>query len=610
MKKILITLAFLFTTTYFFSGSGPTYDTINPTSCGIYTSPAGNNYSASSMFNDTLSNSTGFDSIITVNLTVTNLTADSVSMDSWCDGSTQITVHNSAIGVTYSVIDTSTGNRFTGVTDQTGTGSNLFFGVWLTQDTVLEVIATKNGCTLSLGYLEGKYIPSQPGVFIDTTVCGTYISPKGRIITTDSLFEDTITIGSNCYYIIPITVTFSGPSYDTLNVSSCGSYTSPSGNVYTSSATYNDTITKSNNCDSIITINLTITNPTSSSISLSSCSNYNSPSGKTLSVSGIYKDTIVNSYGCDSLITISFTKLSGSSSSMTVTACDSYTAPSGKIFISSGTVKDTIANTAGCDSIITINLTINASSTSSISVSSCMTYSSPSGKTLSTTGVYKDTILNSLGCDSIITINFTKLNSTSSSITLTACDSYTAPSGTVFTSSGTVKDTIASTAGCDSIITIILTINSVSTGTSVSGITLSANLGGATYQWLDCDNGYSPISGEISQTYTPTANGNYAVEITTSSCTDTSTCQSINSVGIKKTDKTQLLVYPNPVINSLTVKGVELSKSTWMVTTINGQQLTLQSYRNTINTESLASGTYMLRIETTDGIYFRKFIKR
>jgi hypothetical protein len=47
-----------------------------------------------------------------------------------------------------------------------------------------------------------------------------------------------------------------------------------------------------------------------------------------------------------------------------------------------------------------------------------------------------------------------------------------------------------------------------------NGNTLAASMGNLVYQWVDCDNGNAPISGATNQFFTPTATGNYAVEIT------------------------------------------------------------------------------------------------
>ena len=57
-----------------------------------------------------------------------------------------------------------------------------------------------------------------------------------------------------------------------------------------------------------------------------------------------------------------------------------------------------------------------------------------------------------------------------------------------------------------------------------TGSQLSADVAGATYQWIDCDNGNAAITGETAQTFDPTASGNYAVVVTLNGCTDTSAC--------------------------------------------------------------------------------------
>lgn len=50
---------------------------------------------------------------------------------------------------------------------------------------------------------------------------------------------------------------------------------------------------------------------------------------------------------------------------------------------------------------------------------------------------------------------------------------------------------------------------------------------GASYQWVDCLNGYSHIPGEINRFFSPATSGTYAVIIKSSSCTDTSDCHKI-----------------------------------------------------------------------------------
>ena len=75
--------------------------------------------------------------------------------------------------------------------------------------------------------------------------------------------------------------------------------------------------------------------------------------------------------------------------------------------------------------------------------------------------------------------------------------------------------------------------------------TLSALDTTASYQWLDCVNNYSLISGATSQSYTPTINGIYALEVATNYCVDTSACELVNNVSIVENNLINNL-YPNP----------------------------------------------------------------
>ena len=75
-----------------------------------------------------------------------------------------------------------------------------------------------------------------------------------------------------------------------------------------------------------------------------------------------------------------------------------------------------------------------------------------------------------------------------------------------------------------------LIVNSVDTTVTVSGVTISANSNSGTFQWLDCDNGFSAISGETAATYTPAESGNYAVEVEENGCTKVSECNQVSII--------------------------------------------------------------------------------
>src|SRR5690606_14255801 len=98
--------------------------------------------------------------------------------------------------------------------------------------------------------------------------------------------------------------------------------------------------------------------------------------------------------------------------------------------------------------------------------------------------------------------------------TIIACDSYTWINGiTCFSSNNTAKDTLTNVAGCDSIITLDLTINTLDSSVTQNGTVLTANLSGANYQWLDCNNSNAVILNDTNQSFTANINGSFAVEI-------------------------------------------------------------------------------------------------
>lgn len=123
---------------------------------------------------------------------------------------------------------------------------------------------------------------------------------------------------------------------------------------------------------------------------------------------------------------------------------------------------------------------------------------------------------------------------------ITACDSYTWIDGNTYTASdSTATFVLTNAAGCDSIVTLDLTINTVDPSATQNGGTLTANQAGATYQWLDCDNGNAVIPGETAQSFSPvTITGNYAVEVTMNGCADTSGCFFIDLTGIEELENT------------------------------------------------------------------------
>ena len=79
---------------------------------------------------------------------------------------------------------------------------------------------------------------------------------------------------------------------------------------------------------------------------------------------------------------------------------------------------------------------------------------------------------------------------------------------------------------CIFVLTVLDTLSPLDTSVTRTGDSLSANLTGMNYQWVDCNNGFSPLAGDTAQLCATSLqqDGSYAVIITQGNCVDTSSC--------------------------------------------------------------------------------------
>ncbi len=561
-----------------------TSSSITTTVCDSYTVPSGDEaYTTSGVYMDTIPNAVGCDSVITVNLTVNHSTTNSIN-----------------------VIECNTYTVPSG--DETYTTSGVYM------DTLPNAVGCDSVLTINLTI---NYSSTSTLTLVE---CDSYTVPSGdETYTSTGVYMDTIPNSTGCDSVITINLTINNSSTSSMTLVECDSYTVPSGDeTYTTSGVYMDTIPNVAGCDSVITINLTINNSSASSMTLVECDSYTVPSGdETYTTSGVYMDTLPNAVGCDSVITINLTINNSSTSSITLVECDSYTVPSGdETYTTSGVYMDTIPNVAGCDSVLTINLTINNSSSSSITLVECDSYTVPSGDEVYTSsGVYMDTIPNVVGCDSVITINLTVNNSSSSTETITSCGDYVwAHDGMTYSATGIYMDTIPNAAGCDSVLTLDLTVINIDTNVTASGITLTAVQSGVSYQWVDCDNNYAAISGETGQSFTASANGNYALVLTDGICSDTSSCHNINSVGLEELSDNQIQVYPNPFTDDFML-NIEGATGKYQVSVLNsiGQEIYSRNMSGKsiqINLNEHVKGIYYIVVSGDTGRVVRRVVKQ
>ncbi len=212
----------------------------------------------------------------------------------------------------------------------------------------------------------------------------------------------------------------------------------------------------------------------------------------------------------------------------------------------------------------------------------------------------------------IVTVTDAAANSVSQTVTIgnppaiahsmsqTACFSYFF-NGSNHMSSGTYKDTLVSAAGCDSVVTLNLLINTVNTTLTQTAGTLTSAATGASYKWLNCSTNIL-IPGAIAQSFSPSANGDYAVIVTQGGCTDTSVCKTVVVSGIDEQKESELIsCYPNPVVHELFIQiDASLLGHECRLTDATGRILlrqTMLSVNSTLHLEQLSKGIYFVEVE-------------
>jgi hypothetical protein len=147
-----------------------------------------------------------------------------------------------------------------------------------------------------------------------------------------------------------------------------------------------------------------------------------------------------------------------------------------------------------------------------------------------------------------------------------------------------------------------VTINDTpANGVTLANITLTADESGATYQWIDCDNGNTAISGETSQSFTPSVTGNYAVEITKAGCSSTSACTNVIVSGVRNIagNFANIELYPNPTTGIVYIKNNSNEPTNYKIFDTFGKLIASETTENKlveINISNLANAVYFIHI--------------
>lgn len=618
--------------------TSPTFSSTTANSCGPFTSPSGQIWNASGVYNDTIENTLGCDSIMTINLTVTNPLTPTISIsgdDSICAGdvvlfSSSVTNEGSAPLYAWYKNGVYQGNAPT----FNGFGLNNHDTIYATlqsnESCVTSANATSNEIVMVVGIANANAsinISASPGnsaCSADTIILtaqyfngGNYPNFNWKLNNVPLLMNSSV---------IQLTGLSTGDQLNCILTSSDGCLT----NAIDTSNTIVMTINQS------AVPNITISGP--NAICAGDTGFYSA--AYTGGGSNPIVNWFINSSGSPVATGTSYstsTWNNGDTLRCVLINNDICAVPNYDI---SNSIVITVGSSITPDMFIsTASLTVCQGqfvtfSSNSIGQGNSPTYQwyvnsslmpGDTNATFSTTSLNNSDVVNcmltsNLSCavPSTVSSNYLTMNVIPRSYHTQSpyiCNgtTYTVGSNT-YASSGFYSDTLVAITGCDSVVTTILTVlPPVNTSITQTGATLFAN-GTGSYQWIDCMTN-QPIFGATSQSFTPAVNGTYAVIVTTSSCSDTSVCYNVIIMNINSADTPiAVSMYPNPTTDGSVkiILGTNISQGVLTVTNTLGQEVLMLTFNNqSVVDISIPgnSGVYFVTLVANEGTVTTRIIK-
>jgi gliding motility-associated-like protein len=350
----------------------------------------------------TLTNATGCDSVVTLNLTINHATSGIDSIVA-CDSFTWIN------GETYTE---STNIPTYTLTNAAGCDSVVTLNLTINHST--HTSDTITACD-SITWMDGV-------TYTESTNTPTF----------------TLTNAAGCDSVVTLNLTINHGTHNVETITACGGYEWHD-TTYTESGTYTYAYTNEGGCESVDTLHLTMGQSGAIDTSVLACESFDWYEHIGLTVSGDYTHTITSVNGCDTLVTLHLTVLTATDTVLYATVVENSLPYifHNLVCNTTGIYVDTIPNSAGCDSILTLNLTVLYNVTSTVDTTVCandMPYTWH-GHQFTAAGSYTVTLPASSGVDSVVTYTLivNDLSASAGNITHVVCygDSTGAATATV-----------------------------------------------------------------------------------------------------------------------------------------------------------------------------------
>jgi hypothetical protein len=518
-------------------------------------------YSVSGIYEDTLTATSGCDSIITTNLTV---------LPSNTSNQTIILCYGQSLTVG-SYIHTVSGIYSDTLLTETGCDSivvsNLTVIPLLTASITPSgpiTFCTGNSVTLTAGgpnnYLwsnsstsQSINVSSSGNYFVTVTDANNCSASTSVSVTVNPLPASSITPNGPTTFCSgnSVTLTAGGANNYLWSTSSA----SQSINV-SSTGNYFVTVTDANNCSASTSVSVIVNPLPAASIT---------PNGSTTFCSG--NSVALTAGGANNYL------WSNSSTSQSINVSSS-----GNYFV-------TVTDGNNCSASTSVSVTVNPLPAASIT---------PDGPTTFCSG--NSVTLTAAGANNYLWSN----NSTSQSINVS--------------SSGNYFVTVTDGNNCSASTSVNITVNPNPAAPNIMQVfdSLVSDMANS-YQWYFNN---MLISGATSQAYHPTQNGNYSVVISdVNGCTSSSTSYPYFPTSIHNVSTGEdILIYPNPATKELAISSKQMAIEEIKIFDIVGQvifqqPLTAYNKLQTVDVSEFIAGIYFIHVKTEFGIIVRKFVK-
>lgn len=451
---------------------------------------AGEYLYTSGLYIDSLTNETQGDSIVYLNLLVTDQPLVMTQTDAFCKG-------NSYTWHTYKDIVLLQAGTYKDTAYNSFGCDSVYYELVLTENPTYNKTTVKTICESELPYLFADTTFNTVGVHtysyftktilgcdsvehIQLTVLPIYRDTlyattcdnqpyewvgHNATFTTAGIYADTLTAAStNCDSICVLNLTVYPTAASEFDYTMCegDSMTIDSISWYKTAGDYAATLKTIHGCDSVVTVHLTVKplyrDTTKGAICQGEVFMWK---GKPYNIQGTYYDTLpaLTDVECDSIQVLQLTVHPTFKETLQMAICPGELYYwRGNNYNKEGIYYDSLQTINGCDSIYELQLTFHPVYNDTVDMQICRGDSLLfDNEWIKNSGVYTKPLTSIYGCDSIVTWNVTMLRTFTSSYSMEICQGETIKFGNQTISQvGVYVDTLTAINGCDSIVTLNL----------------------------------------------------------------------------------------------------------------------------------------------------------